>query len=105
MPQRELLQKRRRRTIEKRPAESLPAADDVDKCALVERFENRARTHTTDLLYLGASDRLSVGDDRERLERGGRQPLRASGELGALDRFGVFRPRQNLPAAGDFDEL
>ena len=34
-----------------------------------------------------------------------REPLRARGELRALDRLGVLGARQDLPAAADLDEL
>ena len=33
------------------------------------------------------------------------KPLRPRGELRALDGLGVFGPRENLPSAGDFDQL
>src|SRR2546423_3656375 len=105
MPQCELLQERRRRTIEKWTAESLSTTDDVDKSALVQRFEDCTGTNTTNFLDLRASDRLAVGDDRQRLERGSRQPLWPGGKLSALDGLSVLRARQYLPAAGDFDEL
>src|SRR5256885_16477584 len=105
MPQRELLQERRRRTIEKRPSETFSPTDNVDESALVQRFEDRTGADTANLFDLSASDGLAVGDDRQRLERCGRQPLWARGELNALDRFRVFWPRQNLPATGDFNEL
>ena len=58
-----------------------------------------------DLLDLRAADRLAVRDDRERLERRRRKPLRARRELRALDRFGVLGARQDLPSAADLDQL
>ena len=58
-----------------------------------------------DLLDLGAADRLTVGDDRERLERRGGEPRRPRRELRALDRLGVLGAREDLPAAADLDEL
>ena len=68
MPQRELLQERRRRAVVKRTPEAFAAPDDVDQSALVKRLEDRSRPDAPDLFDLGAADRLAVGDDRERLE-------------------------------------
>src|SRR5688500_1232392 len=103
--QRELLEEDRGRAVEQRPADSLAAPDDVDEPALVDRLENAADGDAADLLDLGAADRLPVGDDRQRLERGRRETLRARRELGALDRLGVLRARQDLPALADLHEL
>src|SRR5688572_19908600 len=100
-----MLQKQRRRPVEQRSAHSLTAADDVDETPLVQRLEDAANGDPANLLDLGASNRLTVRDDRERLERRRRQSLRARGQLRALDRLGVLDAREDLPPSGKLREL
>ncbi len=71
----------------------------------MEGFKNRASTDTPDLFDFCAADRLSIGNDRQRLQRRCRQSLWPRRELCPLDRFCVFRTRQNLPSTGNLDEL
>src|SRR2546423_698661 len=92
-------------TAPMRRAESLSAPDHIDQATFMERLQHSADSDTTNLLDLGATDRLAIGNDRERLERGGGEPLRARRELRALDCFGVLGARENLPAASDFLQL
>src|SRR5206468_7093818 len=87
------------------PAHPLPASDDVDESALMERLEHAADRDAANLLDLGATDRLAVGDQRERLQRGSAQPCRPRGELRALDRLGVLGAREDLPPTADLHEL
>ena len=105
MTQREVLEEYRRRAVQQRTTEPFGATDDVDQAALVQRLEHAADRDAANLLDLGAADRLTIRDDRERLERGAGQSRRTRRELRALDRFGVFGARQDLPAAADLDEL
>src|SRR5690242_16874963 len=105
MPQCELLEKRWRGAIQQRAAESFAAPYDVNQPALVQRFENRARSDAPDLFDLRAANRLAIRDDCQCLQGGGGQPLWAGGELRALDCLGVFGPREDLPAARDLEEL
>src|SRR5438105_1724681 len=83
MTQGEVLEKHRRRAVHQGTAESLSAADDIDQATFMERLQHSADSDTTNLLDLGATDRLAIGNDRERLERGGGEPLRARRELRA----------------------
>src|SRR5205809_110533 len=53
-----------------RPAESFAAPNDVDQSALVQSLEDAANVDTANLLDLGSADRLTIGNDGERLERG-----------------------------------
>src|SRR5688572_15930240 len=105
VPKREVLEEERRRSVQQRPPQSFRPTDDVDQPALVQRLEHTADRDAPDLLDVGARDRLLIGDDRQRLERGTGEPLRTSRELGALDRFGVFGPCEDLPPAGDLEQL
>src|SRR5687767_8316704 len=105
VPKREVLEEERRRSVQQRPPQSLRPANDVDQTALVQRLEDAADRDTPDLLDVGARDRLSIGDDRQRLERGTGEPLRTSRELGALDHLGVFGAGEDLPPAGDLEQL
>jgi hypothetical protein len=105
MSERELLEERRSRPVEKRTAETFAASHDVNESALMERLEDRASTNAANLFDLRSADRLSVSNYRERLERRCREALRPRGELRSLDRFRVFRARENLPAPSNFDQL
>jgi hypothetical protein len=105
MPQRKLLEEQSRSAVMKRTPQAFTPADDVDQAALVKRFENRPRTDTPDLLDLGATDWLPVGNYRERFERRRRQSLRPRGKLRPLYRFGVLGPGQYLPTSGNRHEL
>ena len=55
--------------VEKRPADDLLAADDLDQVPLEQRVEHARRVDAADLGDLDRGDRLLVGDDRERFER------------------------------------
>src|SRR3954454_8528282 len=105
MTEREMLEKDGRGAVHQRTAEAFAAPDDVDETTLVQRLEHAANADATNLLDLGAADRLPIGDDRQRLERGGGKPLRSRRELRALDRFGVLGAGEDLPTAGDLLEL
>src|SRR5687768_11169472 len=105
MPEREMLEEQRGRPVQQRAAQAFRAPNHVDESALVQRLEHTAYVYSADLLHLRAADRLAIGDDRERLERGGRQALRTGRQLRALDRFGVLRASEDLPAAADLGEL
>src|SRR4051812_41244126 len=105
MPERELLEEGRCCSVKKRTAQSLASTDDVDQTTLVERLENRARADTANLLYLSASYGLTVRDDCQCFECRGRETLGTRGKLSALYGFRILRPRQNLPATRDFDQL
>src|SRR5664279_4728217 len=105
MAERELLEKYWRRAVEQRTSKPLGAADDSDQSALEQRAQHPAHGDAANLLDLGSSNRLAIGDDRERLERGRGEARGTRCELRALDRLGVLGARQNLPAAAELDEL
>jgi len=105
MPEGELLEEGRCRSVKERPSQTFTPADDVYQPTLAQRFEDRARAHSPYLLDLRSTDRLPVRNYRERLERSGGKALRACCQLGSLDRFRVFRARKNLPSTCDFDQL
>src|SRR5262245_26851313 len=105
MPERKLLEKDRRRAVQERAAQTLRASNDIDESALVQRLEHAPHAHAANLLDLRAADRLAIRDDRERLERCGRQALRARRQLRALDRLRVFGAREDLPSPAHFHEL
>src|SRR5579862_3617376 len=99
MPQRELLEERRRRSIEERAAEPFGSPNDVDQAALEQRLEHAAHRHTANFLDVGARDGLAVRDDRQRLERRRGEALRPGRQLGTLDGLRELRAREYLPAA------
>ncbi len=103
--QAENLQKRRRGAVEQWAAEAFAARDDFDEAALHQLVHHGARIDTADLVHFQASDGLSVRDDRQRLQRGGRQPARPQRELRALDRLGILAPREELPSLRDLNQF
>src|SRR5690349_3220764 len=105
MPQREVLEKDRRRSVQQRPTEPLATTHHVNETTLVQRLEHTAHRDSTNLLDLGAADRLTIRDTRQRLERGCREALRTRRELRTLDHLGVFGARENLPSPADLHEL
>src|SRR5438067_3161561 len=105
MSQSEMLQEHWRRAVHERTAEPFATTNYVDQTALVERLEHATDRHATNLLDLGATDRLTVCNNGECLERGRGETLRARRELRPLDCFGVFGARENLPTTGDLLQL
>src|SRR3982750_4859580 len=105
MAQREVLEEDRRGPVEQWAAHPFAPAHDIDEAALVQRLEDAADRDPANLLDLGAPDRLTVGDEPKRLQRGGAQPCWPRRELCALDRLGVLRAREDLPPAADLDQL
>ena len=105
MPQRKLLEERRRCPIEQWAAKPFTSTNNVDQAPLVERFEDRSRADAPYLFDLGSADWLPIGNYCQSLQCGCRQTLWPRRELSPLDRFGVLRTRQNLPSSRDFDEL
>src|SRR6185369_9814267 len=90
MSKREMLEEHRCRAVQQGTPESLTAANDVDEPTLVQRLEHATHGDAANLFDLRAADRLAIRDDGERLERRGRQPLRAGSQLRALDRLRVL---------------
>ena len=105
MSQCKVLEEGRRRSIQQRPADALTTSDDVNQTALGKGLENRSRSYAPYFFDFSTADRLTVGNDRERLQRCRGQPLRTRGELRALDCLRVLRTRKNLPAACNLDQL
>ncbi len=105
MPKRKLLEERWCRSIQQWAAKPFTAPKDVDQAPFVERLENRSSADTPYLFDLGSANWLSIGNYCQSLECGGRQTLWPRRKLSPLDRFGVLRPRQNLPSTCNLDEL
>src|SRR5690349_14811579 len=101
MSQCEVLEKDRSRAVEQRTTKAFGTTDDVDQPSLVERLQHAAHGDATNLFDLGAADRLAIGNDGERLQRGAGQSRRSRRELCALDSLRVFRARENLPTSAD----
>src|SRR5216117_1590383 len=90
---------------EVRPPRSVLAARDPDETPLEQALEHGLGVHAADRVHLGARDRLLVGDDRQRLERGPREPLlrprpRETDEPGL-----ELGARDHAVAAADVDDL
>ena len=88
------------RAVEQRPTDLLALAQDAHQAAVEEQLERRARVDATDLIDLGARDGLAVGDDRQGLELGARQPHRSPGDE-LLHPRRERRVRAQRVAAGD----
>src|SRR5690348_10569423 len=81
--QRKVFEEDRRGAVQQRPTQTFPAPHDVDETTLVQRLEHTTHCDTADLLDLGTPDRLSVRDDRQRLERRRGEALGTRGQLRA----------------------
>lgn len=103
--ERELLEKSGRGAVKKRASHPFAASNDLDQLTLVQRLEHLAAPNAADVLDLGTSDWLAIGNDGQSFEGRRRKPLRSRGELRALDRLGELGSRQYLPATCNFDEL
>ena len=100
----EPLEERRRRAEQGRSPGVGLVADLFDVPALHERAQRRVDVDATDRRQLCTRDRLLVGDDRERLERRGRQARVLAFEHEALDVRREIRVRLEAVAAGDAAE-
>ena len=105
MPQREVLEKDRRRAIQQWTSQPLATSDDVDQAALVQRFQHAANGDAANLFDVGTPDRLAIGNDGQRLQGGGGETLWPRRQLGALDGLGVLGARKELPATGNLLKL
>ena len=54
--------------VQKRPPQARAASHDLDERTILEGSNHSRRTDTANVLHLDAPDRLSVGDDGERLQ-------------------------------------
>ena len=73
----EVLEEQRRRTIEERMPRQFAAADQAHQLKIHQRLHDRVHGHAADLFDLGLRDRLAVGDNGERLQRGPGKSARA----------------------------
>src|SRR6185295_2956300 len=89
------------RAVVERRTRQLGAAGDADEAPLDERAQHFAGRDAADALDVGAQHRLAVRDDRQRLERRGREPRRLDLPADARDERRELRARAELEAAGD----
>ena len=101
----ELVEELAGRAVHERPADDRLAADHLHQLAADQRVEHARRVDAADLGDLGRRHRLAVGDDRQRLERRHRQLLRRALVEQAPHVLVQLGPRDDLVAAGDFDQL
>src|SRR5690606_479389 len=94
-----------RRPVEERPPEPLPATRDRDQLPLLQRSQDARGADAPDLLDLGPPDRLPVRDDRQDLERRGRELRRTDDRVEPLEVRRVLRARQELVATRDVVDL
>src|SRR5579885_3126112 len=81
----EALEEQARRAVEHGLAGTRVARDLFDEAALLQRADDAVDVDAADRRDLRAAHRLLVGDDGERLQRGGRQARRLAFEHEALD--------------------
>src|SRR5450432_2473920 len=100
-----MLQEKLRRLVEQWPARDLGAPGNLDQPALHQGLQNAFDRHPADRFDIGAGDRLAVGDDRESLERGRREPGRFRGREKLPHPAGKLRIAGQLPAFRFLKEL
>ena len=96
-----MLEERGGGAVEERVARELGLADEADELHVHQRLDVRGDVHAADLLDLALGERLAVGDDRERLQRGaaeaaGTVHLQHRADVAAAARLGL----QAVGAAG-----
>ena len=96
----EPLQELERRAVQDRPARRRRAAQLHDEPPMQEAPQRVVRVDAADPLHGRARDGLAVGDDRERLEAGGREPDRVRADVASDERAGLRRGGQLDPVAG-----
>jgi hypothetical protein len=84
---------------------NVAAAADADELEFQQDLDHVIHIHAAHRLDVRTRDRLAIRDDGQRLERGSGQSLRTHGNLGALDGFGEFGAREDLPAASLLDQF
>ncbi len=100
-----MFEKKLRRRVEQRTAGQFGAAGDADQRAVEQRLDDPARVHAAHRFHVRARQRLAVGDDGERFQRGRAQPRRAAlgKELPHPRRAG--RRAVELPTGGGFGQF
>ena len=71
-----MLKEERRRAVEERMTRQFGLADEADQLKIHQRLDVRRYVHTTDLLDLALRERLTVRDNRQRLQRRTAQTVR-----------------------------
>ena len=102
--QAEAIEELARGAVQKRAADHLLAADDLDQMPFDQRAEHAGRVDAANLGNLRRGHRLLVGDHRQRLERRHRQLLRRPLVEQAAHPLVELGARHDLIAAGDLDE-
>ena len=110
-----MLKEKRRGAIEERMPGQLAAADKAHELQVDERLHDRVHRYAANLLDLALRDRLAVGDDRERLQRGAGESVRtvqlqerahvASARGRGLQTVRATRAHEAEPAAGTLQFL
>ncbi len=71
-----MFEEKRRRAIEERMPRQFGLADQADELEIRQRLDVRRDVHAANRLDLALRERLAIGDDRQRLQRGAPQPVR-----------------------------
>jgi hypothetical protein len=98
-------QKLFRRRVHEWPADDRLATDDLDQMTLEQRVQHPGGVHAANLGDLQRGDRLSIGDDRQRLERLNRQSLRTPLMKQAANPLVQIGARDDLISARHFHQL
>jgi len=99
-----MIEKKLRRFVKQRPTRHIRSARDFDEATLHQSLQHALNRHTADSFDIGARNRLPISDDRERLERGRREPRRFCCRKKLSDPGRIHGIARKLPAFGFFDE-
>ena len=91
--------------VQKRPPQARAASHDLDERTILEGSNHSRRTDATNVLHLDAPDRLSVGDDGERLQSWSREPGRPGNGVESLEVGCEVRPCEKLVTLTEFSDL
>src|ERR1700730_5981347 len=105
LAQTEVVQKKLRCFVKQRPAGNFGAPGYFYQAALHQSLQHAVDRHAAHSFDIGARDRLAIGNDGKRFERGRGQPRRFRRRKKLAHPLRTIRIGDELPAFGFFDEL
>ena len=91
--------------VQKWTAGNFGTTGNFDEAAFHQRLQHAVDIDTAYSLDIGTGDRLTVGDDGERFQRGWSQPCRFRSGKELAHPLRISRITRQLPALGFFDQL
>ena len=100
-----MIEKKLRGLVQERPSRNFRAPANFDKTAFHQCLQNPIDGDAADGLDIGARDRLAIGDDSERFERGRGQARRFRRGKKLAHPIGIRGIGRELPPFGFFNQL